>query len=142
MIYAKEINEILRQKFPFVQIDRILEIDYGQKCVGLKNVTLGEPCFLGHFPGEPIFPGALIIEAMAQTGGFIFVKPGTKQKGVIAAVDKVKFLKQVIPGDTLLIEAELLTTLGNLAKVGMQVKVDGALVAKGEVTYNFSAEEG
>ncbi|MCL6591050.1 MAG: 3-hydroxyacyl-ACP dehydratase FabZ [Firmicutes bacterium] len=138
MIYAKEINEILRQKHPFIQIDRILELDYGKYCVALKNVTMSEPCFLGHFPDEPIFPGALIIEAMAQAGGFIFAKPNTKQKGMIAAVDKVKFLKQVIPGDTMYIKAELISQLGNLAKVSLQVSVEEQIVAKGEITYSFN----
>lgn len=140
MINAKEINEILRQKFPFVQIDRIVELEFGKRCIGLKNVTLSEPCFLGHFPDEPIFPGALLIEAMAQTGGFIFARTKTELKGVVAAVDKVKFVKQVIPGDTLLIEAELISNFGSLAKVGLQIKVRDELVAKGEITYKFSGE--
>lgn len=141
MILAKEINKILRQKFPFVQIDRVLEIEYGKSCTVIKNVTMSEPCFLGHFPDEPIFPGALIIEGMAQAGGFIFAGPEKEQKGVIAAVDKVKFLRQVIPGDTLYYKAELLSKLGNIAKVGLTVFVDEKLVARGEITYSFQDGE-
>lgn len=137
MILAKEINEMLRQKFPFVQIDRILEVEYDKSCIALKNVTLSEPCFLGHFPDEPIFPGVLIIEGMAQAGGFIFAKPGQRQNGVIAAVDKVKFIKQVIPGDTLIYKGELLSKLGSIAKVGLTVSVNEETVAKGEITYHF-----
>lgn len=141
MIFAKEINQILRQKFPFIQIDRVLDVEYGKSCTVIKNVTMSEPCFLGHFPDEPIFPGVLIIEGMAQAGGFIFAKPGAKQNGVIAAIDKVKFIKQVIPGDTLYYKAELLSQLGNIFKVGIKVLVDEKLVAKGEVTYSFEKND-
>lgn len=141
MIFAKEINQILRQKFPFIQIDRVLDVEYGKSCTVIKNVTMSEPCFLGHFPDEPIFPGALIIEGMAQAGGFIFAKPGAKQNGVIAAIDKVKFIKQVIPGDTLYYKAEFLSQLGNIFKVGVKVLVDEKLVAKGEVTYSFEKND-
>lgn len=114
-----------------------MEIEYGKSCTVIKNVTMSEPCFLGHFPDEPIFPGTLIIEGMAQAGGFVFAEPEKKQKGVIAAVDKVKFLRQVIPGDTLYYKAELLSKLGNIAKVLVKVFVDEKLVARGEITYSF-----
>lgn len=138
-INAKEINQILRQKFPFIQIDRVLELEYGVRSKVLKNITSTEPCFQGHFPEDPIFPGVLIIEAMAQAGGFVFAKEGVKQKGFIAAVDKVKFLKPVIPGDSLIIESKFLISLQDISKVSCEVFVDGEIVAKGEITYKFEA---
>ncbi len=141
MILAKEINEYLRQKFPFVQVDRILEIEYRKSCIALKNVTISEPCFLGHFPDDPILPGVLIIESMAQAGGFIFARQGEKQNGVIAAVDKVKFKKPVIPGDTMLISSQCIGSLGNIFKVASTVSVDKIIVATGEITYSFESKE-
>lgn len=137
VINAKEINQILRQKFPFIQIDRVLEVEYGVRSKVLKNITLTEPCFQGHFPEDPIFPGVLIIEAMAQAGGFIFAKSDVKQKGFIAAVDKVKFLKPVIPGDTLIINCKFLVALQDISRVSCEVFVEEEMVAKGEVTYKF-----
>ncbi len=137
VINAKEINQILRQKFPFIQIDRVLEIEHGVRTKVLKNITLTEPCFQGHFPEDPIFPGVLIIEAMAQAGGFIFAKEGVKQKGFIAAVDKVKFLKPVIPGDALIIDCNFLVAIQDISRVSCEVFVDSEMVAKGEITYKF-----
>ena len=138
MIKAKEIMGILHQQHPFILIDRITELDGGVSCTAIKNVTLTEPCFQGHFPGDPVFPGVYIIEAMAQAGGMIFAESGSSQIGVIAAVDKVKFLREVIPGDTLVLHCRLDSRFGRLAKVAVSVEVDGQPVAKGEISYSFS----
>lgn len=138
MIFAKEINSILRQKNPFIFIDRILELEYGKYCLALKNVTMTEPCFQGHFPDEPILPGVLIVESMAQAGGFIFAKPNLKQDGVIAAVN-VKFLKEVIPGDSMFIHSTFVSSMGHLAKVSCMVLVNEVTVAKGEISYSFKS---
>jgi 3-hydroxyacyl-[acyl-carrier-protein] dehydratase len=136
---AKQINSVLRQKFPFIQIDRVLELEYGARSRVLKNITMTEPCFQGHFPGDPIFPGVLIIEAMAQAGGFIFAKEDSEQKGFIAAIDKVKFIKPVIPGDTMIIESKFIAALQQISRVNCEVFVDDELVAKGEITYKMEA---
>jgi 3-hydroxyacyl-[acyl-carrier-protein] dehydratase len=140
ILEAKQINKILRQKFPFVMIDRVLEIDPGKFSKAIKNITQTEPCFQGHFPDEPIFPGVLILEAMAQAGGFIFVNGNSEQKGYIAAIDKVKFIKPVIPGDTLTIECRFVAALQGISRVNCQVKVESQIVAKGEITYKLEGK--
>lgn len=141
MIYSKDINRILRQKFPLIMVDRIIEIEPNKKCIGQKNISIGEPCFQGHFPEEPIFPGTMIIEVMAQVGGFIFMQEGKKQQGYIAAIEQIKFLKKVIPGDVLIISCEAMAKIGNLAKIMAIVTVDDEIVAKGNITYSFDEEK-
>ncbi|MBI9099397.1 MAG: 3-hydroxyacyl-ACP dehydratase FabZ [Spirochaetaceae bacterium] len=138
MLNAKEIQEIIRQGYPFILIDRITELKFGESVTALKNVSMGESCFLGHFPDDPIFPGVLIIEGMAQAGGFLFYKEGKKQTGVIAAVDKVKFLKEVVPGDTIYYKGIFLQKIGNFAKVSFTAEVENKIVAKGEISYSFA----
>jgi beta-hydroxyacyl-ACP dehydratase FabZ len=137
MMQAKEIMGMLRQRHPFILIDRIIEIDPGRSCTALKNVTLTEPCFQGHFPDDPVFPGVYIIEAMAQAGGVIFYAPGTKRHLVLAAVDKAKFVREVLPGDTMILSCALDKSFGAFAKVSITVTVADAIVAKGEITYGF-----
>jgi 3-hydroxyacyl-[acyl-carrier-protein] dehydratase len=115
-------------------IDRLIEIEKGRKAVTLKNVSIDEPYFLGHFRDNPIMPGVLILEAMAQTGGLAFQSSFEKEeKGipVLARIEEFRLKKRVIPGDQLLIEAEVLHIFSNLAKVKAQAKVGGDLVAEG-----------
>lgn len=136
MLYANEINEFIFQKFPFIMIDRIILQDIGKECTAIKNVTMTEFWAQGHFPGAPIFPGSLMIEAMAQAGGFIF---GTsdKRRGYISAVQNVKFLRKVIPGDTLFFRCSLVAKIANMAKVEIIVSVDDEIAAKGVISYAF-----
>lgn len=115
-------------------IDRIIEVEKGRKAVALKNVSIDEPFFLGHFRKNPVMPGILILEAMAQTGGLAFQSSFEKEeKGipVLASIEAFRLKKGVIPGDQLLIEAEVLHIFSNLAKVKVQAKVGGDLVAEG-----------
>ena len=132
-----EFDEILRSlphAFPFRMIDRILDIEKGKRAIALKNVSMDEPYFLGHFPKEPILPGVLILEAMAQTGGLAFessFEKGEKGIPVLARVEEFRVKKRVIPGDQLIIEAEVLHIFSNLAKVKVLAKVGEETVAEG-----------
>ena len=133
-----EILKLLPHRYPFLLVDKILELEEN-KIVGLKNVTINEPFFQGHFPGHPIMPGVLIIEAMAQTGGvLIFSKSIEANKGKIplfASIDKAKFKKPVYPGDQLIIKVEILKILRGVAKAKAEAYVDGELVAKAELMF-------
>jgi 3-hydroxyacyl-[acyl-carrier-protein] dehydratase len=132
-----DFDEILRSlphAFPFRVIDRILDIEKGKRAIALKNVSMDEPYFLGHFPKEPILPGVLILEAMAQTGGLAFessFEKGEEGVPVLASVEEFRLKKRVIPGDQLIIEAEVLRIFSNLAKVKVLAKVEEETVAEG-----------
>jgi 3-hydroxyacyl-[acyl-carrier-protein] dehydratase len=132
-----DFDEILRSlphAFPFRVIDRILEIEKGKRAIALKNVSTDEPYFLGHFPKEPMMPGVLILEAMAQTGGLAFessFKKGNEGVPVLANVEEFRLKRRVIPGDQLIIEAEVLRIFSNLAKVKVLARVGEETVAEG-----------
>jgi 3-hydroxyacyl-[acyl-carrier-protein] dehydratase len=120
--------------FPFRMIDRILEIEEGKKAIALKNVSIDEPHFSGHFPNDPIMPGVLILEAMAQTGGLAFqsaFESGGEGVPVLARVEEFRLKRRVIPGDQLIMEAEVLHIFSNLAKVQVLARVEGETVAEG-----------
>jgi beta-hydroxyacyl-ACP dehydratase FabZ len=131
-----EILNLLPHRYPFLLVDKILEQEEN-KIVGVKNVTINEPFFQGHFPGHPIMPGVLIIEAMAQTGGvLIFSKEENKGEiPLFAAIDKAKFKKPVYPGDQLIIKVEILKMLRGVAKAKAEAYVDGNLVAEAELMF-------
>jgi len=134
MVEPNEVLQKLPHAFPFRMIDRLLEIEPGKKAVTLKNVSLDEPYFSGHFPKEPIMPGVLILEAMAQTGGLAFHSSFEKEEEgipVLARVDELRFKKKVIPGDQMVLEAEVQHIFSNLAKVKVIAKVAGETVAEG-----------
>lgn len=116
-------------------VDKILSLEEGKKVVGKKNVTINEPFFQGHFTDEPIMPGVMILETMAQIGGFVFNIEN--ERGYVIGVDKAKFKKVVIPGDTLIVEATLIQKFGSMGKVNAVAKVDDIEVASAEITYNF-----
>jgi 3-hydroxyacyl-[acyl-carrier-protein] dehydratase len=132
-----DFDEILRSlphAFPFRMIDRILDVEKGKRAISLKNVSIDEPYFLGHFPKEPMMPGVLILEAMAQTGGLAFESSFEKGEGaipVLARIEEFRLKKRVIPGDQLIIEAEVLHIFSNLAKVKVLAKVGEETVAEG-----------
>src|SRR4030067_1837063 len=129
-----DILQRLPHAFPFRMIDRILEIEKGKKAIALKNVSNDEPYFLGHFPKEPIMPGVLILEAMAQTGGLAFQSSFEKEEEgipVLARVEEFRLKRRVGPGDQLIIEAEVLHIFANLAKVKVLASVEGEPVAEG-----------
>jgi len=134
MIDLNEILQGLPHLFPFRMVDRILDIEKGKKAIALKNVSIDEPYFLGHFPEEPIMPWVLILEAMAQTGGLAFQSSfETEGEGVpvLARIEEFRLKKRVTPGDQIIIEAEILHVFSNLAKVKVLAKVGGEIVAEG-----------
>jgi 3-hydroxyacyl-[acyl-carrier-protein] dehydratase len=135
MLTNIEIQEILPHRYPFMLVDKILEVKPGEWAVGIKNVTINEPFFQGHFPGNPIMPGVLIVEAMAQVAGVAgLLAPENKGKlGLFAGIENMKFKKQVLPGDTLVMEAEFLALKMGIGKVRVSAKVDGKIAAVGEI---------
>ena len=129
---VQEISEILPHRYPMLMVDRILEIN-GDSIVGLKNVTVNEPHFTGHFPGLPVMPGVLIIEAMAQVSGILVGKMAPHTRGRImflASVEEAKFRKPVVPGDQLLIEMKMIRLKHTVAKIQGKATVDGQVVAE------------
>jgi len=132
------IMDRLPHRFPFLLIDRILELVPGKKLVAIKNVTINEPFFQGHFPNEPVMPGVLIVEAMAQAGAVLVLDSVDKEKRnrmffYFSAMDKVRFRKKVVPGDQLILEVELLRIRSTAAKMMGIARVDGARVAEAEL---------
>jgi len=133
----KEIMQILPHRYPFLLVDRIEEVIPGVKAVGLKNVSANEPYFQGHFPGFPVMPGVLVIEALAQVGAVaVLSMPGFANKlALFAGIDKARFRRQVMPGDTLRLEVELLKVRSSLGKGKATATVDGASVAEAELMF-------
>ena len=133
----KQIMEIIPHRYPFLLIDKILEVEEGKKIVAQKNVTMNEPFFQGHFPIEPVMPGVLIIEAMAQAGA-VAILSMPEYKGKIAyfgAIDKAKFRAKVVPGDVLRLEVEIVK-LKSAAGIGKGVAfADGKKVCEAEFTF-------
>jgi UDP-3-O-[3-hydroxymyristoyl] N-acetylglucosamine deacetylase/3-hydroxyacyl-[acyl-carrier-protein] dehydratase len=131
-----EIMKALPHRYPFLLVDRILEIEEKKRIVGLKNVTINEPFFQGHFPGHPIMPGVLIIEAMAQVGGILLMGQieGYETKVVyFMSLDNVKFRRPVKPGDQLRFELDMLQIRGMVCKMRGVAKVDGEVVCEADM---------
>ncbi|MGP1382106.1 MAG: 3-hydroxyacyl-ACP dehydratase FabZ [Thainema sp.] len=136
----EEIQKLLPHRYPFALVDRILEFVPGKSAVGLKNVTFNEPHFQGHFPGRPLMPGVLIVEAMAQVGGVVLMQlPEVDNKlCVFAGIDKVRFRRPVVPGDQLIMTVELLSIKRRrFGKMQARAEVDGQLAAEGELMFSF-----
>ena len=130
-----EILEFLPHRFPFLLIDKVLELKENEYIKAVKNVSINEPYFMGHFPGDPVMPGVLIIEAMAQAGGIMHASALTPEERksrrmYFAGIEKARFKKVVRPGDQLIIEGRVLKRKGNLWKMEAQAFVDGELVAE------------
>lgn len=138
------IQATLRHRYPFLLVDRILEMEPAKRAVGLKNVTVNEAFFNGHFPGNPIMPGVLILEAMAQVAGVLLLS-GTDNQGklaLFAGMDRVRFRKTVVPGDQLISEVTILKRKGDVGKVGAVGRVGGEVVAEGEFLFALRPDEG
>ena len=134
---SQEIKEIIPHRYPFLLVDRILEIDEGKRAVGLKNVSINEPFFQGHFPDYPVMPGVLIVEAMAQVGAIaVLSMEGNKGKiGFLAGLDKCRFKRQVVPGDQLLLEVDITRMKGPIGKGKGRATVNGELACEAEITF-------
>lgn len=133
MLGVKEIMEILPHRYPILLVDKILEMELGKRIVGVKNVSVNEPVFQGHFPGFPLMPGVYILEAMAQVGGILMIKSLGLEIGkyaiVFAGIDDARFKKPVYPGDQLLLELEVISLKKSLSKMRGTARVDSEVVA-------------
>jgi 3-hydroxyacyl-[acyl-carrier-protein] dehydratase len=139
MIDIEQIRAVLPHRYPFLLVDRILEIEEGKRAVGLKNVTINEEFFNGHFPGQAMMPGVLIIEAMAQVGGMLLLSmPDAEGKiAVIGGIENVRFRKPVVPGDALITEVEVTHLRKSFGKVKLTARVDNEVVASCELMFGL-----
>lgn len=137
MLTNVDIQNIIPHRYPFLLVDKILEVEPGKRAVGIKNVTANESFFQGHFPGNPIMPGVLIIEALAQTAcvAGLLLEENKGKLGVFTGIDGVKFRRQVVPGDTLKLEAEFLVFKMGMGKVKVKATVDDELACEGELKF-------
>ncbi|MCL5103948.1 MAG: 3-hydroxyacyl-ACP dehydratase FabZ [Armatimonadetes bacterium] len=137
MLDVEQIRDVLPHRYPFLLVDRILELVPEKSARGYKNVTINEEFFEGHFPGHAVMPGVLVCEAMAQVAGVLLLSM-TGNQGKLAyfgGMDRVRFRKPVVPGDTLVTEVEMLATRGNIGKVKAIAKVDNEVAAEGEFMF-------
>ncbi len=142
MMDSREIQSLLPHRFPFLLVDRIIELEPNVKITGLKNVTINEPFFQGHFPGYPVMPGVLIIEAMAQIAGILAYRSGVQGDTVyFMSIEKAKFRKPVIPGDQLLLKLNVLQQRGSVWKFSGEAFVDEKLVSEVEFTAMITDRE-
>ncbi|NLX64984.1 MAG: 3-hydroxyacyl-ACP dehydratase FabZ [Clostridiaceae bacterium] len=142
---AQEIQKLLPHRYPMLMLDRLIllpdekltQIVPGMKVAGIKNVSLNEPYFTGHFPGNPIMPGVLIVEALAQCAcaGGLMLKENKGKLGLFTGIEIMKFRRQVVPGDILLLEAEFLVFRRGMGKVAVKASVDGSVAAEGIISF-------
>lgn len=144
MLDIMEIRDLLPHRYPFLLVDRILEIEPGKRAVGIKNVSANEPFFQGHFPTYPVMPGVLIIEAMAQVGGCALLTmdeakapEGVKNIVLLTGVDECRFRRKVVPGDQLRMEAVITKIRGSVGKCMTRATVDGQAVAEANVMFSL-----
>ena len=134
---VQQIMQYLPHRYPFLLVDRVLEFEPLKRIVGVKNVTINEPFFQGHFPGHPVMPGVLIIEAMAQVGGLLLMDSVDEPEHKVVyfmSLDKVKWRKPVVPGDQLVFEVEMVRLRGDVCKLRGMARVDGSVVAEADLT--------
>ena len=137
MIDVREIMKIMPHRYPFLLVDRIETLKEGEEIVGIKNVSINEPFFVGHFPDNPIMPGVLIVEAMAQVGGILAFHSSPKEWAgslvYFMGIDKVRFRKPVVPGDQLVIDVDVIHSREKALKIAATATVDQQLVAQAEL---------
>jgi 3-hydroxyacyl-[acyl-carrier-protein] dehydratase len=141
MIDINEILTILPHRYPFLLVDKIVELEEGERAKGIKNVTVNEPFFQGHFPGHPVMPGVLIVESMAQVGGILAFKSANVEDQVLyfMGIDDARFRKPVLPGDRLELTVEVLRRRGKVWSLKGEAFVDGALVAEAKLLATIMA---
>ncbi len=136
------IQKMIPHRYPFLMVDRIVEMEPNVRAVGIKNVTINEPFFQGHFPGNPIMPGVLIVEAMAQVAGVLAFSSGTQGSSVyFMSIEKAKFRKPVVPGDQIKLEIKVLQQRGNVWRFSGLALVDDKVVSESEFTAMLMAKE-
>src|SRR5215218_6517268 len=138
-----EIQKIIPHRYPFLLVDKIIEMEWGKRAVGIKNVTANEPFFQGHFPGFPVMPGVLMIEAIAQVGALaVLGMPEHKGKiAFFAGIDEVRFKRQVVPGDTLRLEVILTRLRGPIGQGTGEATVDGELACRGSFMFAITKDD-
>ncbi len=142
MMTVNEIMKLLPHRYPFLLVDKIVDLKPGESALGVKNVTINEPFFQGHFPGQPIMPGVLVIEAMAQVAGVMAFRSGIEGKSVyFMSIDNAKFRRPIVPGDQIMMEIKVLKQRGNVWKFSGTATVDGKLVAETEFTAMVTDRE-
>ncbi|MDQ2086516.1 3-hydroxyacyl-ACP dehydratase FabZ [Herbivorax sp. ANBcel31] len=143
MLSNIEIQNIIPHRYPFLLIDKIEEVEPGKRAVAIKNVSINEPFFQGHFLGNPIMPGVLIVEALAQTAcvAGLMLEENKGKLGVFTGIESMKFKKQVVPGDVLRLEAEFLVFKMGMGKVKVSATVDGKVAARGEIKFAMIDKE-
>jgi len=137
MLNIEEIKKIIPHRYPFLLVDKILELQEGKRAVGIKNVSANEGFFQGHFPQKPVMPGVLIVEALAQVGACAILssKDNKGKIALFAGIDKMRFKRQVVPGDLLHLEVELTKVKGSIGKGRAKATVDGEIAAEGELMF-------
>jgi len=143
---VRDILGVLPHRYPFLLVDRILELEPGQRAVGIKNVTVNEPQFTGHWPGNPVMPGVLLLEAMAQVGGIMLLTmlddaDRENVTAMIVGIDKVRFRRPVLPGDQVKMEAVMQRRKGNMGRIYITAHVGDELACDGEFSFALVEDE-
>ncbi len=139
---AKDVKEIIPHRYPFLLLDGVTELNAGEKATGFKNLSINEPFFQGHFPDKPVMPGVLIVESLAQLGAVCILAGEQEEKiALFAGIDKMRFRRQVNPGDRLWLQADIIKRRGPVGKGEVRATVDDELVAEGVLTFALTEDE-